>query len=143
MRIIALIILFTILISGCDMIPFLGGNDKPIDVNYNSVHTGVQGLDFSFAADRPQSNYIIVPAGNDITVLIGIENKGAWDIPKGKGIIVLNFDKTYVDFPESVWEFDTLNGRSLIKPRGDTNRKSFNGRILPLKELKAAANDDR
>ncbi|HLD19098.1 MAG TPA: hypothetical protein VJB90_03750 [Candidatus Nanoarchaeia archaeon] len=145
MRIIALFVIFTILISGCGILEIvgLGGNDKPIDVNYNSVHTGVQGLDFSFAPDRPQSNYIIVPAGNDITVLIGIENKGAWDIPKGKGIIVLNFDKTYMDFPNNLWRFtldeeidEDLKGRSLTKPKGDTSRNSFNGKIFPLEELK-------
>ncbi|MEK6968472.1 MAG: hypothetical protein AABX51_07640 [Nanoarchaeota archaeon] len=141
MRLIILFVLLTLLISGCDMITnIIVGKPPTVDVNYNSLHSGVQGISMSFAPDRPQTNYIVMPNGNDITVIIGMENKGAWDVPAGKGILALNYDRTYVDFPDKSKEFSTseypLNGRSLIKAKGDKVQVDFNGNILPLKELK-------
>ncbi|TAL55867.1 MAG: hypothetical protein EPN86_02985 [Nanoarchaeota archaeon] len=134
-----LIVVFalSLLLVGC--IPFLGGgNPPPIKVDFNSVHTGAQGIVITFAPDRPQSDYVIVPSGNDITVIIGLENKGAWDIPPGKGVLAINYDKTYMDFTQNSQDFgsDTLQGRSLVRALGDKTRLEFDGKIKPLEEIK-------
>lgn len=129
-----IVLALSLLLLGC--IPFLGGgNPPPIKVDYNSVHMGAQGIVFSFAPDRPQATYDIVPSGNDITVIVGLENKGAWDVLPKKGFLTINYDKSYVNIPENTKEF-SLDGRSLTRSQGDKVQLDFNGKIKPLEEIK-------
>ncbi len=130
-----LVALFTvcILLAGCNI--FDPGPDKPIDVSYNAVHSGGQGIAFEFARDRPLDSYVVVPSGNDITVIVGLENKGAWDVLPTKGVLALNYDKTYMHFEPTYKDFE-LGGRSLFRSKGEKVFKDFNGRISPLQEVK-------
>lgn len=87
------------------------------------VHTGTEGLEFSFMEQSPPGEVYV---GDRFPLTLEFHNKGAYDIKKG--VFVIGAESDYITVPSEYKDkpvrFD-LFGRSLYDPIGGMDRKTI------------------
>ena len=117
------------LLSGCF---FGGGSDKPIEYNYQQIHSGSQGVLMSFLPEKPQGTYNLPKDTNhEIYVSVLLENGGASDV--NNGVVALNYDSIYYSFSQYQQPF-SLQGKSFASSKGQKQTYFFSGNIKPILE---------
>ncbi|MBW2987869.1 hypothetical protein DRJ48_00670 [Candidatus Woesearchaeota archaeon] len=113
------------------------GSNRDIDIDYDKIHSGTEGLVISVVEGAPPSEVL---EEQEFQFIAKLENRGAADI-KG-GILKLILDEDYIEGEGDNTElvFD-LGGKTVFNPKGDTQLFSFNLRAKQIKEEMSTLHD--
>ncbi len=126
MRAVILIVLTALLLYGCG-----GSSSGDIDLSYNSIHKGADGVILDFIDGAPLKEIQVSGDGTRFKVGVEMENRGAYDVDEGYLTISLgsfmneNYEKPY--------RF-ALDGKTLINPKGDKTMKLFDAGVEGMQE---------
>ncbi|MCK5107358.1 MAG: hypothetical protein KAQ83_01405 [Nanoarchaeota archaeon] len=104
--IIILLLASILIVSGCSS----GSNTQ-----VSNFRTGTEGLSLSFLPYSPPPT---VYSGDNVDVVIQLENKGAYDIRGGK-LHLTGFDKNILGIYENYYVFDEILGKSEYSLEGE------------------------
>ena len=108
-----LLLCVSFLLTGCS-------SEKNSELSYN-FKQGSSGLELSFLPNSPPDK--VYPHSN-FKIVLKEENKAAYDITQGK-ISIIGLDSKYFTLYPQDQSFDTLVGRSVVNPAGDSKYAEF------------------
>lgn len=109
--IVGLIIVFALIISGCNSSSSIDGN---IDTNY---HSGTKGIELNFIANAPPSK---IYNTESLEIMVEVTNRGATDVPTGK-LYISGYDPKYLQISPTSTSFN-IKGKSIYNPDGRLNK---------------------
>ena len=125
---------FLLIISAAGCIKKSGSGAEYVDT------TGTRGLAITFIKNYPTDNYMVSQGEEPITIMIGVENKGAfpregdlskWSDVKGAEIKLSGFDSNIISILPSkkIPNWNSFPGASYVNPEGSFDTAEFTGNI--------------
>lgn len=148
----AFFLILVILISGCKSLSKVtGSKDTKAKTSMQDIRTGTDGISVSFLPNNPPDTIHLDSTNdkNDITVVVQLDNKGAYPqpgvdtAPSGK-IYLSGYDKNIIIFDDKSLDGKnslelnklSLYGKSPINLNGGSDLATFKGKLIPYEELK-------
>ncbi|MCP3681169.1 MAG: hypothetical protein GY861_00625 [bacterium] len=108
-----------------------GGGSDDIDLSYNSIHKGSEGVALDFIDGAPLKEIQVSGDGTRFKVGVEMENKGAYDVDEG--YLTISVGSFMDDNYEKPYRF-SLEGKTILNPKGDKTMKLFDAGVRGMQE---------